>query len=122
VTDGFIELARRRKSQAPPPWVVCEALCDPFPEYRQWFDLRADEVAPTILEHDRQPHRVVWSSIWVERPELRIEFEIDGGGSGCTVTWVLRGPTMLGAEELKPLRYRLNQLINDRMRNILFDL
>jgi hypothetical protein len=28
----------------------------------------------------------------------------------------------LGPAEIKPLRYRLNQLINDRMRNILFDL
>jgi hypothetical protein len=121
MTDDFTELARRQKSQAPPPWVVFEALCDPFPEYRQWFDLQADEMVPTILEHDR-PHRVVWSSIWVERPELRIEFEIDGGGSGCSVTWALLGPTALNPDAIKPLRYRLNQLINDRMRNILFDL
>jgi hypothetical protein len=121
VTEGFIELARRAKSQAPPDWVVYEALCDPFPKYRQWFDLQTDEVAPTILEHDR-PHRVVWTSIWAGRPELRIEFEIDGGGSGCNVTWTLLGPVTLDPADVKSMRYRLNQLINDRMRNILFDL
>jgi hypothetical protein len=121
--DGFLELARRGKGQAPPAWVVYEALCNPFPEYRQWFDLESNEMAPKILEHD-YPHRVVWSSIWVAHPELLIEFDIEGGssGSGCNVTWVLLGPTALDSDEIKPLRYRLNQLINDRMRNILFDL
>jgi hypothetical protein len=85
---GIHRAGSAAKSQAPPDWVVYEALCDPFPKYRQWFDLQADEVAPTILEHDR-PHRVVWTSIWAGRPELRIEFEIDGGASGCNVTWTL---------------------------------
>jgi hypothetical protein len=66
----------------------------------------------------------VWSSIRVAHADLAIEFDIEGGtsGSGCSVTWVLLGPTALDPREIKPLRYRLNQLINDRMRNILFDL
>ena len=80
-------------------------------------------MAPSILERD-EPRRVIWSSIWAARPELRVKFEIEGGGggSGCNVTWVLLGPTALDPDEIKPLRYRLNQLINDRMRNILFDM
>src|SRR4051812_16172822 len=106
---ALLELARRSKGQAPPSWVVYKALCNPFPEHRQWFDLRSDEIAPSILEHD-EPRRVVWSSIWAARPELRVEFAIDGGGSGsgpgCNVTWVLLGPTALDPDEIKPLRYR----------------
>jgi hypothetical protein len=30
MADRLVELVRRRKGQAPPPWVIREALCDPF--------------------------------------------------------------------------------------------
>ena len=70
------ELARRSKGQAPPPWVIWEALCDPWRSNgREWFDLRRGELAPRLLE-SRKPDLVVWSSIWEDRPELRIQFEI----------------------------------------------
>ena len=68
------QLARRSKGQAPPPWVIWEALCDPWRSNdRRWFDLRTGEVSPRILEN-REPDLVVWSSIWEDRPELRIRF------------------------------------------------
>jgi len=71
-----VELSRRAKSQAPPPWVVWEALCDPWrDEGREWFVVRPGEVAPTILDQER-PCLVVWSSIWTDRPELQIRFDL----------------------------------------------
>ena len=121
MTDAVVELARRRKGQAPPPWVIYEVLRDPLSGHRQWFNLQPGEVAPTILE-DERPHRIVWSSIWTDRQDLRIEFTIeDDGGSGSMVTWTLLGTTTLDPADIRLRRYRLNQLINDRMRNILFD-
>jgi hypothetical protein len=65
---------------------------------------------------------VVWSSIWEDQPHLRIEFEIEPGGSGSIVTWTLLGPEgQLEAEDLQRCRYRLNQLINGQLRDT-FDL
>ncbi|MBM3672498.1 MAG: hypothetical protein FJW86_10020 [Actinobacteria bacterium] len=81
----LIALARRGKGQAPPPWVVFEALTDPFGQQRQWFDLQSTESAPEVLDSHR-PSRVVWSSIWSDRPDLRIEFTIETNGSGSALT------------------------------------
>jgi hypothetical protein len=54
--------------------------------------------------------------------ELRIEFLIEAGGAGSWVTWILWGPEgELDAEDIGRRRYRLNELINGRMRTILFD-
>jgi hypothetical protein len=114
--DRPIQLARRAKGQAPPPWVVWEALCDPWrPNGREWFDLRPGELAPTVLE-TRKPGLVVWSSIWADRPELTIRFEIAPGGAGSVLAWTLLGPEVLSDDEINGRRYRINQLINGQLR------
>lgn len=112
-------LVHRRKAQAPPPWVIWEALCDPFrSKDRPWFEPGPGEQAPVVLS-ETKPHNVVWSSIWTDRPELGIEFLIDAepGGSGSLVTWTLTGPEG-GLDEagIRACRYRLDQLINGRLR------
>jgi hypothetical protein len=67
--EPLTEFAGRSKGQAPPPWVIWEAICDPGSRSsREWFDLRTRELVPDILE-SRKPDLVVWSSIWEDRPE-----------------------------------------------------
>jgi hypothetical protein len=114
--EPLTQLARRSKGQAPPPWVIWEALCDPWrSKDREWFDLRTGELAPRLLD-SRKPDLVVWSSIWEDRPELRIRFEIATGGAGSAVTWALLGPELLSDDEIKRRRYRIDQLINGQLR------
>jgi hypothetical protein len=114
--EALKELARRLKGQAPPPWVIWEALCDPWrPNGREWFDLRTGELGPRLLD-SRKPDLVVWSSIWEDRPELKIRFEIAAGGAGSAVTWTLLGPELLSGDEIKRRRYRIDQLINGQLR------
>ena len=114
--EPLTQLARRSKGQAPPPWVIWEALCDPWRSNdREWFDLRTGELAPRILE-SRKPDLVVWASIWEDRPELRIRFDIATGGAGSAVTWTLLGPELLSDDDIKRRRYRIDQLINGQLR------
>lgn len=116
--ERLVELLHRGRSQAPPPWVIWEALCDPSSmRGRAWFDLQPEEVAPTIIEAKR-PGLVVWSSIWSDKPELRVRFDLTAAGAGSFVTWTLLGPTgEFDEDDLKRWRYRLNQLINGRLRD-----
>ena len=111
------ELTRRSKTQAPPPWVLWEALCDPWrPHGRQWFDIRPGEVAPTVLE-EQKPQVVVWTSIWSHQPDLRIRFEIEAADGGSLVTWTLLGPHgRLDEDDVRRRRYRVDQLINGQLR------
>jgi hypothetical protein len=116
----LVTLVSRRRAQDPPAWVVFESLVDPLnPNARRsWFDVRPGEVPPKILEQ-RRPDRVVWSSIWADHPDLVIEFDIDGGDrAGCIVTWRLLGrDAELDDQDVRDLRYRLNQLINGQLRD-----
>src|SRR4051794_9873592 len=99
--ESLTELGRRSKGQAPPPWVIWEALCDPWrSKGREWFDLCQGELAPRLLD-SRKPDLLVWSSIWEDRPELMIRFEIARAGAGSAVTWTLLGPELLSDEEVK---------------------
>lgn len=119
VPDELVVLAQKRKGQAPPPSVVWEALGDPLAPSRGyvWFDQRPGEVAPEVLAHE-QPHRLLWSSIWADQPDLRIELLVEADGSGSVVTWSLLGRAgQLDADDLKRRRYRLNQLVNGRLRD-----
>jgi hypothetical protein len=65
------ELAGKEKTQAPPAWVVWDALADPgHPGSSAWLELADGEVAPRVLEASR-PTLVVWSSLWRTRPVIR---------------------------------------------------
>jgi hypothetical protein len=111
------ELASREKTQAPPAWVVWDALADPQrPDGPGWLELADDEVAPQVLEASR-PDLVVWSSMWPTRPRDRVRFELRPADGGCAVRWRLLTPDEApSAETIRHLRYRLNLLINGKLR------
>ncbi|MBA2323898.1 MAG: hypothetical protein H0V92_07800 [Pseudonocardiales bacterium] len=79
--------------------------------------LLADEVEPKLLRAE-PPDLVVWSSLWPQRPEATVRFELaSDGGHGCDLRW-----TLLLAEPLQDqsalghMRKRLNELINANLR------
>ena len=111
------ELASKERTQAPPAWVVWEALADPgHPGSSAWLDLADGEVAPHVLEASR-PTLVVWSSLWPDRPHDQVRFELRPKDGGCAVRWRLLSPdTAPPAEVIKDRRHRLNFLINGKLR------
>ncbi|MEW9267656.1 hypothetical protein AB1207_23185 [Kineococcus endophyticus] len=115
----MIEAGTRRRNQPAPPHVVCEALLHPDRDpCRPWLDLLHDEVRPEVL-HVVEPHLVLWSSLWVRRPDAQVRFDLphDAGHAGTDLRWTLLvdgelpEPPLLGH-----LRKRLNQLVNANLR------
>jgi hypothetical protein len=99
--------------------VLFEALSQPDRDpARPWLTLLSDEQAPRILQSEH-PSLVVWSSLWLKRPDARIRFDVlpDARGQGSDLRWTLL------VEEPEPaaavlghLRTRVNQLINANLR------
>lgn len=115
----MLEVGTRKKNQPASPHVIFEALTQPDRDpYRPWLVLLHDEHRPEIFEVD-EPHLVVWSSLWVRRPDARVRFDLphDGQHQGTDLRWTLLvegeapEPTLLGH-----MRKRLNQLINANLR------
>jgi hypothetical protein len=113
-----LELGSRRRPQPAPPRVVFEALTQPRrASGRAWLELAEGELEPTILSAE-SPHSVVWSSLWPDRPNDRIEFALAPSGGGTDLRW-----TLLTSDSEAPsdgvvgrMRYRLNELINANLR------
>ena len=114
-----IEVGQRRRNQPAPPSAVHDALVEPDRDpARQWLRLAADEQPPRIVEAAR-PELVVWSSLWPQRPDALIRFDLpaDASGQGTDLTWTLLveepepHPSLLGQ-----LRKRINELINAELR------
>jgi hypothetical protein len=83
------EVGSRKRSQPAPPLVIFDDLGDPYRQpARPWLDLRADEMAPTVLDSDRS-HYVVWSSLWVKRPDASVRFDLTGERGGTDLRWTL---------------------------------
>jgi hypothetical protein len=109
-------LGTRAKVQPPPSHVLFEALMSPNSDpARQWLQLLNDEVLPEVTESAR-PTLVLWSSIWVKRPEAQIRFDIEGDGPGCHLRWTLLDTADPGPALLGHMCKRLNMLINAELR------
>jgi hypothetical protein len=111
----LVEVARKRRGQVPPPWVVWGALIDPWEDPRRpWLDqLRSNERPPVILSSDK-PSEVVWGSLWPEHPLLQIRFSIEPEECGSMLLCSLRAPAgSLRDDEVRQLRHRISYLIND---------
>jgi hypothetical protein len=113
-----ISVISKGRGQAPPPWVIWEALADPLrPGARQWLALRDDEAAPQVIDAEK-PSLVVWSSLWPARPRDEIRFDIDADGPGSFLRWTLMTPDKPpDAEVNRQLRRRINYLINSELRD-----
>ncbi|WP_285782426.1 hypothetical protein [Microbispora sp. NBRC 16548] len=114
----MIELGSRERRQPPPPHIVWQSLTEPRrPGGRQWLDLHPDEVEPRILRAV-EPELVVWSSLWPERPDDEIRFDIrPTADGGCSLRWTLLTPTEAPEQSVVGrLRHRLNFLINALLR------
>ena len=112
-------MGRRRRNQPAPPFICFEALTQPNRDpARQWLALAPDETHPVVLDRD-SPHLVVWSTLWPERPDAQIHFDLpyDSRGQGTDLTWTLLvnepepAPSALGY-----FRKRLNVIINTGLR------
>jgi hypothetical protein len=86
------------------------------PSARHWLDLLDDEVEPRVMD-SLESSLVVWSSLWPDRPDERIRFDIVPDGNGSRLGWTLLTPgPEPTASKIGHMRFRLNVLINGRLR------
>lgn len=114
----MIEIGRRRRHQPAPPHVVFEALNEPDrAPGRPWLDLLDDERRPAVLR-SREPSLLVWSSVWIKRPDAVVEFDLPRAADGGTdLRWTLYVEDPVPDDALVGhLRQRMNRLINADLR------
>lgn len=112
------DVASRKRSQPAPTWALFDDLCDPHRQpARPWLELKEDEIAPTVIESDRAS-LVVWSSLWPERPDATVRFDLTNTSDGGTdLRWTLRmGDPEPDADLVRRMRHRLGELINANLR------
>lgn len=113
------EIGGRKRNQPAPPHIVFEALTQPDRDsQRPWLMLLDDEVAPKVLK-TTYPDTVVWSSLWKERPDAVIRFDLpqDKSGQGTDLRWTLEVEEPLPDDGLVGhMRKRLDELINANLR------
>jgi hypothetical protein len=110
--EGVIELgSKARKLPAPPP-IVWQSLMDPHtPGARPWLNLLTDEVEPTIL-NSKKPVRVVWSSLWLSRPNDQVHLALTAAGSETSLRFTLLTPDdPPDASKTGHMRRRVNHLL-----------
>ena len=106
------EYGRRAQRLPAPPGVVWDSLNNPdAPRTRPWLNLVRDEVAPAVLEGVR-PERLVWSSLWPDRPRDRIIFELSDDSGETSLQFTLLTPDELPDQSTTGyLRKRMNYLL-----------
>jgi hypothetical protein len=107
-------LRSRSKTQPPPAWAIYEALSDPVADQarREWLDLRDGELPPRVVQAVF-PSLVVWASLWPDRPDDQIRFDIEDR----RLTWTLMGEASDGGRRTPgPIGYRLDVMINADLR------
>lgn len=115
----MIEICSRRRGQPAPPHILFEALTQPDRDpFRPWLHLLDGEVRPRVLEADA-PSLVVWSSLWLDRPDAVIRFDLpyDAGRQGTDLRWTLSvEPPAPDATQVRHYRRRIGELINADLR------
>ncbi|WP_223120484.1 MULTISPECIES: hypothetical protein [Tsukamurella] len=91
---------------------MCRDLAAPGPRaVRHWLRLTDDEVAPHVLSLD-DATRVEWSSLWPDRPDLRVIFTLEPGDGGSDVQWVLYAAEPLpGPQYTRHVARRVSTLV-----------
>ncbi|MGV0152801.1 hypothetical protein ACSW29_05635 [Rhodococcus sp. GB-02] len=113
------QVATRRRSQPPPARFMFEELIDPHRQpARHWLELLESEIAPEIVRAV-EPELVIWSSIWPDRPDAVIRFDIEAIGNSTMLRWTLfLDDPILSEPDVVSMRKRLNTLINANLRSI----
>jgi hypothetical protein len=111
------KIGSRQRSQPAPPWAIFDDLCDPHREpCRPWLHLLDDEIAPVVLESDRPGH-VVWSSLWVKRPDVLVHFDLSVRRDGTDQRWTLYVDEPVPDASLTGhMRKRIGELIDANLR------
>lgn len=111
------EVRSRRRNQPAPPGVVFDDLYDPHRQpARPWLHLRDGEIGPIVIDAGR-PDYVVWSSLWAERPDAMIRFDLAGAGGGTDLRWTLYVDDPLPDPSFaKYMGKRVGELINANLR------
>lgn len=108
--------SRKRNQPAPPP-IIFEDLCEPHRQpVRPWLHPLTDEIEPVVVER-HEYDLVVWSSLWVKRPDARAQFDLEASGSGSDLRWTLyiEQPAP-DAGLIEHMRKRIGELINANLR------
>lgn len=92
--------------------MVWDSLAVPRePRARPWLDLLDDEVEPRVLGGSK-PDRLVWSSLWVSRPDDEVHFDLETAGSETLLRYTLLTPDGLpDASKTGHLRKRLSEIL-----------
>ena len=113
-------LGSRKRNLPAPPHAVFEDLTAPNRSpSRPWLRLLDDEMTPVVLE-SAQPRRAVWSSLWPQRPDAQIIFELSPGGpgGGTDLRWTLTlDPPEPDENMAGHMRKRINTLIYANLRH-----
>jgi hypothetical protein len=111
------EVASRKRNQPAPPVAIFDDLCDPHRQpTRPWLHLHNDEMAPTTVDSER-PNYVTWSSLWVNRPDASVRFDLTAADGGTDLRWTLYVDDPLPtASYVKHMRRRIGELINGNLR------
>ncbi|GLZ81346.1 hypothetical protein Afil01_61530 [Actinorhabdospora filicis] len=106
-------LGSRRRDLPAPPEVVWGDLMSPA-----WLELLEDEVTPAVLRGTR--HSLVeWGSLWPDRPEDRVRFELAATNGGTSLRWTLTTTgEKPGESRIGHLRYRMNLLVHGVLRGV----
>ena len=116
----LVEVISKKRNQPAPPHVLFEALTHPNQDpSRPWLVLPEGEPMPIALE-TREPDLVVWTTLWSDRPEAVIRFDLprDDSGYGTDLKWTLvLGEPIPERPRLIEMRKRINLLINGKLRH-----
>jgi hypothetical protein len=111
------EIGSRKRNRPAPPAIIFEDLCYPHRQpARPWRRLLDDEIEPVVVESNR-PDLVVWPSLWVNRPDARLRFDLEAAKGGTDLRWTLYvdepvpDPSLTGH-----MRQRIGELINANLR------
>ncbi|MEU5692429.1 hypothetical protein [Actinosynnema sp. NPDC020468] len=108
----MIDIGSRARGLPAPPHVVWRSLVEPRrPGTRPWLTLLPDEVDPAVVAAEEH-HHVVWSSLWPNRPDVRVHFALTATEDGGTsLRFTLLSPVEPDASATGHLRRRLNRLL-----------
>jgi hypothetical protein len=112
-----IEYGSRTKRLPAPPHVVWEDLvARTSVGVRAWLVLREGEVMPEVVTSSR-PDRVVWSSLWPERPGDLLEMTLASQGHETALRFSLLADGEPPEDDLRHrIRYRVNELLYHALR------